>query len=140
MTSFEQAWAVVTAELTPRPWDFTDPAGTILTVVPEGLVQDRGHGGVVLRITEDHHRAAEVTVTTAEVPVLIRALTGGHRPSWHDFILATLDVFPQADGSLRLTVDEYDGTTARITLPCPVRRHLAAALDRAADVARGWER
>ncbi|MEY9842496.1 hypothetical protein [Streptacidiphilus sp. EB103A] len=139
MTTFRQAWNTVVAELTAQPWDFTDADGTTVTVIPEGLPQGPGEGAVVLRITENHHRAAEAYVTTAQMPDLVASLHAD-APAELPGVLATVTTGPGPDGGLVLGVEQYDGVTARAVLPSPVRSHLAAALARAADVARGWEK
>lgn len=139
MTTFQQAWTVLASELTTHPWEYTDPDGTTLTVIPEGLVQGPGDGGIVLRITADHHEAAEITVTTTDMPHVIASIAADAEVA-HRLPLATLTVTPQGPGAgVRLAIREFDGAAVQINLPADIRRHLSPALTRASDVAQGWE-
>jgi len=147
---FRDAFSIVIAELTPQPWDWTNPDGTRLRVIPEGLRQDPGDGVVEIQIYEAAHvqvtpDGPEYPMRTGDVPGLIAALTGRCEwttSDWGD----TLTVRPEADG-MRLAYTVYDRDTTgqptdidrTIHIPEQQRLPLASALQRALDVARGWE-
>lgn len=146
---FRDALNTIRAELTPQPWDYTDNAGTTLTVVPAGLREDPGCAEVMIRITVDKTIAAEIGVTTTYMVSLLHALdtrTGWeHVSSFGDELTVAPD-----DGGLVLVVTESayrssdpafcrPETTAAIHIPEAQRLPLASALRRALDVARGWE-
>jgi hypothetical protein len=148
---FRQAWNVVTAELTPQPWDYNTPDGTRLRVIPEGLRQSPGDGVVLVQICPAAHvqvtpDGPEYPACTAELPGLIDALTGRTEwitpGSWGD----VLTVRPERDG-MRLAYTVYDRDTTgqpadadrTILVPEEQRMPLASALRRALDVARSWE-
>lgn len=153
---FHDAIAIVTAELTPHPWDYTTPDGTALRVIPAGLREDAGYAEVLIRITRadatglgefgitgpDSRGVAEVGVTTTGLPALIAALT--ERTAWEDggLVFGTLTVVPDADGVM-VRITEIHGRDQEVTvamhLPEAQRLPLASALRRALDVARGWE-
>jgi hypothetical protein len=153
---FRDALNIVTAELTPQPWDYTTPDGTTLRVVPAGLREDAGYAEVLIRVTladatglgefgitgPDSRGVAEVGVTTAGLPALIDALT--ERTAWEDtdLVFGALTVAPGADGVM-VRVTEIHGRDQEVTvstvLPDGQRLPLASALHRALDVARGWE-
>ncbi|MEU1800859.1 hypothetical protein [Streptomyces sp. NPDC019937] len=144
---FHQALAVTLAELTPQPWDYTDGSGSTLTVIPAGLREEPGHAEVMIRITESHTQAAEVGVTTVDMPGLLDALTA--RSSWRHATSTAdeLAVTPNDDGSVILAAVEVhygpnarDGeSAAEVRIPAGQRMPLVSALGRALDVARGWE-
>lgn len=138
MPSFMEVWGIVAAELTPRPWVYTAPGGASVTVIPEGTARAAGEGVVVLRITQDPHTSAEVYITTGELPDA-RAALGCDTDAYYQEALAALLVAPTADGGVWLTVEPWDRAPARLLLPAGQRLPLLAALERAADVARGWE-
>ncbi|MFE2969883.1 hypothetical protein ACFXKC_40700 [Streptomyces sp. NPDC059340] len=153
---FNDAISIVTAELTPQPWDYTTPDGTTLRVIPAGLREDAGYAEVLIRITRadatglgefgitgpDGRGVAEVGVTTTGLPALIDALT--ERIAWEDtaLVLGALTVVPDVDGVM-VVVAEIHGRDQEVTvstvLPEAQRLPLASALRRALDVARGWE-
>jgi hypothetical protein len=153
---FRQAFNIVTAELTPQPWDYTMASGTRLRVIPAGLHADKGDAEVLIRITRpdatglydygvtgpDSRGVAEVGVPTAVLPGLIQALTD--QETWEDntLIAGALFVRPDVSG-VAVTVTEIHSADrqekAFASLPEAQRLPLASALRRALDVARGWE-
>jgi hypothetical protein len=152
---FRDALNIVTAELTPQPWDYTADDGTTLRVIPAGLREDAGYAEVLVRVTRadatglcefgitgpDSRGVAEVGVTTAGLPALIEALT--ERIAWEDtgLVFGALAVTPAADGVM-VRVTEIHGRDQEVVstvLPEAQRLPLASALRRALDVARGWE-
>jgi hypothetical protein len=141
---FRDAWNTVTAELTPRPWEYTDPAGTTLTVIPAGLREERGYAEVMIRVTASRTQAAEVGITTTYMVSLLHALdtytAWEHATALDD----ELTVGPAEVGMVLTVTDvRYDSAvrefTASIRIPEAQVQPLASALRRAADVARGWE-
>lgn len=154
--NFHDALNNVIAELTPQPWDYTDSAGTTLTVIPAGLREDPGCAEVLIRVTHpdasglaefgittpSSRGVAEVGVPTATLPALIQALT--ERTGWEASSLAagTLTVFPGVPGVVVCVAEvhsEGQAVTVSIQVPEEQRLPLASALRRALDVARGWE-
>lgn len=147
---FNDALSIVIAELTPQPWDYTTPDGTRLRVIPEGLRQDPGDGVVEIQICEAAHvqvtaDGPEYPMRTVDVPGLIAALTERREwttTDWGD----TLTVRPE-DAGMRLAYTVYDRDTTgqptdidrTVLVPESQRLPLASALQRALDVARGWE-
>lgn len=140
---FRQALNIVGAELTPQPWDFTDTTGTTLTVIPAGMPADPGEAEVMIRITADKTTAAEVGVTTADMPGLIEALDT--RSQWEHVTVTsdTLTVIPDGEHLLLTVTEMHYGpvreVAAAIRIPAAQRLPLASALRRGLDVARGWE-
>jgi hypothetical protein len=155
---FNDALNTVIAELTPQPWDYTTPDGVTLRVIPAGLREDPGQATVNIRISGPlvtglydfgltgpaTKGAAEVGVTTTDLPSLIAALE--ERAGWEQaegwgdptriVVTPTLDV--------TVTEGHHDGgqwipATESVQLPEAQRLPLASALRRALDVARGWE-
>ena len=144
---FRDAFNIVTAELTPQPWDYTAADGTTLTVTPAGLRADRGRAEVIIRVTESESLPVEIGVTTAELPGMIDALAGCQ--DWRhqttlDSIIAAL-IVPSGDAFLFVTEvdwsrdDDRRLASAAVRVPDEQRLPLASALRRALDVARGWE-
>lgn len=142
---FRDAIHTVIAELTPQPWDYTIPDGTTLTVIPAGLRADPGEAEVLIQITAGKTIAAQLGVTTSDMPALIDALTE-RRPWEYSTILdSALDVtFP--DGGVLLVVTETvweerdnHAVSTSILIPDAQRLPFASALRRALDVAVGWE-
>jgi hypothetical protein len=153
---FRDAINIVTAELTPQPWDYTAPDGATLTVIPAGLRSDPGEAEVNVRIaradatglgdygltTPDSRGVAEVGVTTTDLPKVIEALT--ERGWWADNTLVSGALLvAAASGGVVVGVTENHGAGQHvdvgIVLPESQRLPLASALRRALDVARGWE-
>lgn len=153
---FRDALNIVTAELTPQPWDYTTPDGTTLRVIPAGLTADVGDAEVYIRITRadatglgdygitgpDSRGVAEVGVTTTDLPKVIEALT--ERGWWADNTLVSGALLvAAASGGVVVGVTENHGAGQHvdvgIVLPESQRLPLASALRRALDVARGWE-
>jgi hypothetical protein len=148
--NFRDALSIVIAELTPQPWDWTDPDGTRIRVIPEGLRQDPGDGVVEIQICEAAHvqvtpDGPEYPMRSVDVPGLIAALTGRTEwttSDWGDL----LAVRPEGDG-MRLAYTVYDRDTTgqpadvdrTILVPEAQRLPLASALQRALDVAHSWE-
>lgn len=140
---FETALNTVTAELTPQPWDYTDNAGTTLTVIPAGLREDPGRAEVMIRISRAGVPAAEIGIPSATLPDLIAALDTGAPWVFRDYeeqltvacgatiALTVVDATYHVSGS--------QPAVAAIDLPAEQRMPLASALRRALDVARGWE-
>ena len=155
---FHTAINIVIAELTPRPWDYTDTTGATLTVIPAGLREDPGRAEVYLRVTRDKTHAAEAAITTTDLPNLIAALGAPVAEHWEhephypdgtpkgrigtwlgDFYGVTLN--PMQDGFSLTAIEETDAgvVAASLTLPEAQRLPLTSALRRAMDVAKGWE-
>jgi hypothetical protein len=143
---FQTALNTVIAELTPQPWDYTDNAGTTLTVIPAGLREAPGYGEVLVRATAGKATAAEIGITTTYMVSLLHALETRtrweHSTPWG----SDLDVMPGDDGGMVLVVTEtdyesqgYPTTAVTVRAPEEQRLPLASALRRALDVARGWE-
>ncbi|MEH0574319.1 hypothetical protein QBA54_07445 [Streptomyces sp. B21-108] len=155
---FHTALNSVIAELTPQPWDYTTTDATTIRVIPAGLREGPGQATVNIRISGPlvtglydfgitgpaTQGAAEVGVTTADLPTLIAALEGRagweHAEGWGDptriVVSPTLDV--------TVTEGHHDGgqwiaATESVQLPEQQRLPLASALRRALDVARSWE-
>lgn len=128
---FNDALGMLLAEITPRPWAYTDAHGSTLTIEPAGLPAERDEAEVVFSVGE----AAEWLRTPA-VERLVEALTAGE--SWAD-----------ADYGWGLTVEItgetvtvsviHDHVPAPVVLPASERMPLVSAIRRALDVARGWE-
>ncbi|MFD8771428.1 hypothetical protein [Streptomyces sp. NPDC059916] len=161
--NFRDALNIVTAELTPQPWDYTDGEGTTLTVIPAGLRSDPGEAEVNIRATRsdaaglgdygitgpNSRGVAEVGVSTSLLPALIEALT--QRTVWRDecLVAGTLTVvagdlaaMPDGDGMLVAVTEVHSAErqeTVAMRLPDAQRLPLASALRRALDVARSWE-
>lgn len=153
---FRDALNIVTAELTPQPWEYTDTAGATLRVIPAGLREDAGRAEVLIRITQpdatglceygitgpDSRGVAEVGVTTTGLPALIEALT--ERGWWADnTLISGALLVAAASGGVVVGVTEEHGAGQHVdvgmVLPESQRLPLASALRRAMDVARGWE-
>lgn len=160
---FRDALNNIIADLTPQPWDYTDNAGTTLTVIPAGLRAEKGDAEVNVRITRpdatglydygitgpDSRGVAEVGVPTRLMPDLIEALT--ERTVWRDeglvagtvWVIAN-DIATMSDGDgVLVAVTEVHSAerqeTVAMRLPDAQRLPLASALRRALDVARSWE-
>jgi hypothetical protein len=147
---FRDAFNIVTAELTPQPWDYTTPDGTRLRVIPEGLRQDPGDGVVEIQICEAAHvqkvpDGPEYPMRSVDVPGLITALTD--RMEWTSSDWGDVLAVRPEDGGMRLAYTVYGRDTTgqpadvdrTIHIPEAQRLPLASALSRALDVARGWE-
>lgn len=141
---FNQALNTVIAEITPQPWDWTAPDGTTLTVIPRGWGADAGEAEVLITVTADKTLAAQIDITTTDMPQLLAAIEAGDgwefMPLMSDFITLT----PTGDGGLSLAVTEVHygprrETAATVALPAAQRMPLVSALRRATDVARAWE-
>src|ERR1043166_5987564 len=105
---FNDALSIVIAELTPQPWDYTDAAGTTLTVIPAGLPEDRGSAEVNVRITAlAQFDAVEAGVPSRDLPAMIDALTGNQLWSYTtlDDVEAQLVPFGGGGMLLALSVD-----------------------------------
>lgn len=148
---FRDALNIVTAELTPQPWDYTTPEGTRLRVIPEGLREGLGDGVVLIQICEAAHvqvtpDGPEFSVRTACMPELIDALTDRSEWTVEDGWSDALTVRPDGDG-MRIAYTVWDRDTTgqsadvdrTVWVPEQQRLPLASALRRALDVARGWE-
>lgn len=156
---FRDALNNITAELVSQPWDYTTADGATLTVIPAGLPHaEPGTAEVYLRVTRDKTHAAEAAITTTDLPNLITALgepvTGHweHQPHYPDGTLKGrigtwlgadygLALNPMRGGFSLTAIEETDAgvVAATLTLPEAQRLPLASALQRAMDVARGWE-
>ena len=143
---FRDALNIVTAELTPRAWEYATGDGTTLTVIPDGQPADPGDAEVLIQITAGKTLAAQIGVTTTDLPALIDALTE-RRPWECSTVLDSLiDVTFPDGGSVLLVVTETvweerdnHAVPTSILLAAEQRLPLASALRRALDVARGWE-
>lgn len=153
---FNDALNSVIADLTPRPWDYTDNEGATLRVIPAGLREEPGCAEVYVRVTRpdatglcefgitgpDSRGVAEVGVTTTDLPKVIEALT--ERGWWADTTLVSGALLvAAASGGVVVGVTEVHGpgqhVDVGIVLPEAQRLPLASALSRALDVARAWE-
>jgi hypothetical protein len=148
---FRHALNIVTAELTPQPWDYTTHDGTRLRVIPEGLRQDAGDGAVLIQICEAAHvqvipDGPEFRVRSSDMPELLAALDARSECTIPDGWDEVLAVRPEAAGMrLAYTVGGRDTTgqaalvDRTVLVPEEQRMPLASALARALDVARSWE-
>jgi len=142
---FRDALNIVNAETTPQPWDYTTD-DTTLTVIPDGLRADPGKAEVLVQITAGKTLAAQLGITSADLPALVDALTE-RRPWDYSTILDSLITVtsPGEDGVLLVITEtvweERDNraVSTSIRLPETERLPFASALRRALDVARGWE-
>lgn len=157
--NFRDALNIVTAELTPQPWDYTTPDGATLTVIPASLPHaEPGTAEVYLRVTRDKTHAAEAAITTTDLPALLTALNAPvtehweHEPHYPDGTpkgrVGTwlgddygLALNPMQGGFSLTAIEDTDAgvVAASLVLPEEQRLPLASALSRALDVARGWE-
>ncbi|NUQ99095.1 MAG: hypothetical protein HOY79_21915 [Streptomyces sp.] len=146
MSDFHHALDAVIADITPQPWDHTTPDGTRLRVIPDGQPAGEGEAEVLLQITVDKTLAAQLGITTTDLPGLIGALTA-RRPWETSTVLdSLLDLTYPDDASVLLLITETvwedrdnHAVSTSIRLPEQQRLPLASALRRAYDVARGWE-
>lgn len=129
---FHTALGIVLAELDPKPWTYTDTDGHTLTVVPAGFRADKDEADVIVRVSDD----VEEWVKTPEVAKLVTALREG--VSWSDLCSGWGTEVTVNDLGVTVAVWQK-GVPASVTLPTAQRLPLASALDRALDVARGWE-
>lgn len=139
---FQQAINTVIAELTPQPWDYTDNAGTTLTVIPAGLREDPGCAEVLIRIKAiGQFFDAEAGIPSRDMLAMIDALTGNRLWSYDTLDDVGVQLAPFGGGGmlLALSVDLEADDEPQIHIPEPQRLPLASALARALDVARGWE-
>lgn len=145
--NFRQALNILAAQLTPRPWEHTDPStGTTLTVIPAGHRAHPGEAEVYIRITASKTLAAQAAITTTHLPALITAIEENadfvHEPQWgtDSFRFITS---PSGPVLLVREDDHRDGAwhaeVVAIHIPEEQRLPLVSALRRAADVAAGWE-
>jgi hypothetical protein len=155
---FHTALNQVIAELTPQPWDYTTPDATTLRVIPAGLREDPGRAEVLLRVSgpvvtglcsydltgPETRGAAEVGITTTDLPSLIAALEA--RAGWERVEGLGDPTAIVVTPTLHVTVTEghHDGhewiaVTETVQLPEQQRLPLASALRRALDVAKSWE-
>lgn len=141
---FRNALETVIAEIAPQPWDYTDPAGTTLTVIPAGLRADPGDAEVLIRISAiGQFFDAETGIPSRDLPAMIDALTGNqpwnYDPIGYDF---AIELAPLSNGGTLLALTEDPDTVdeqPQIVVPEGQRLPLASALRRALDVAQGWE-
>jgi hypothetical protein len=148
---FRDAIDIVTAELTPQPWDYTTPDGTTLRIIPEGLRQDPGDGVVLIQICPAAHvqvtpDGPEYSVRTAYMPEMINAIVSRTEWTTEDGWSDGLTVRPEGDGMrlayivwARDTMGQPADVDRTVLVPESQRLPLASALRRALDVARGWE-
>ena len=139
---FNDALTNVIADLTPRPWDYTDNAGTILTVIPAGLREDPGCAEVIVRIKAiGQFFDADAGIPTRSLPAMIDALTGNRLWSYDTLDDVGINLTPFGGGGmiLAISVDLEADDEPQIHVPEEQRLPLAAALGRALDVARSWE-
>jgi hypothetical protein len=139
---FNTALNTVRAELTPQPWDYTDNAGTTLTVIPAGLREDPGCAEVIVRIRAlAQFFDADAGIPSRDLPAMIDALTGNQVWSYDtlDDVCVQLTPFGGGGMILAISVDLEADDEPQIHIPEVQRLPLASALSRALDVARGWE-
>lgn len=139
--TFAHAIATVHAELTPQPWEYTDGSGATLTVIPAALPEDPGYAEVYVTITVDKTHAVEAAITTSVLPTMIAALTGNRMWSHTTIDDVWCQLTPSGGGGMILALSEDPEATEQpqVHIPEEQRLPLASALNRAADVARGWE-
>lgn len=139
---FRDALNTVIAELTPQPWDYTDNAGTTLTVIPAGLREDPGCAEVIVRIKAiGQFFDADAGVPSRDLPAMIDALTANRLWSYDTLDDVGVQLTPFGGGGmiLAVSVDLEADDEPQIHIPEAQRLPLASALRRALDVARGWE-
>lgn len=143
---FNQAVNTVIGEITPQPWDYTTPDGVTLTAIPAGLRADPGEAEILIQITVDKTLAAQLGITTADLPALIDALTDRHAWDYTTILDSLITVTsPGGDGVLLIITEtvwedrDNHAVSTSICLPEAQRLPFVSALRRAADVARGWE-
>lgn len=141
---FRDALTTVIAELTPQPWDYTDNAGTTLTVIPAGLREDPGRAEVIVRIKAiGQFFDADAGIPSRDLPAMIDALTSNQPWTYDTLDDVTADLAPSSRGGMWLSIMPEDPDAVddqpQIHIPEAQRLPLASALRRALDVARGWE-
>jgi hypothetical protein len=139
---FRDALNTIRAELTPQPWDYTDNAGTTLTVIPAGLREDPGCAEVTVRIKAiGQFFDADAGIPSRDLPAMIDALTGNQVWSYDTLDDVGVQLTPFGGGGmiLAISVDPEADDEPQIHIPETQRLPLASALRRALDVARGWE-
>lgn len=139
--NFRDALNNVIAELTPQPWDYTDNAGTTLTVIPAGLREDPGCAEVIVRIKAiGQFFDADAGIPSRDLPAMIDALTDNRPWSYDTLDDVGVELAPADRGGMRLTLSvDLEDNQPEILVPESQRLPLASALRRALDVARGWE-
>ena len=137
---FQDAINTVIAELTPKPWDWTNNAGTTLTVIPAGLREDAGRAEVIIRIKAiGQFFDADAGIPSRDLPALIDALTNNQPWTYDTLDDVGVELSP-AKGCMRLILEvDVEDDQPEILIPEAQRLPLASALRRALDVARGWE-
>lgn len=139
---FHTAYNAVIADLTPQPWDYTDSAGTTLTVIPAGLREDPGCAEVYIRITASDTTPVEAAVTTRYLPRMIASLVNNRMWSHDTMDDVCIGLTPFGGGGMLLTLSgdaEAVAGVPQVHVPEAWRLPLASGLWRAWDVARGWE-
>lgn len=138
---FRQALNAFTAELTPQPWDYTDNAGTTLTVIPAGLREDPGCAEVIVSIKAlAQFFDADASIPSRDLPAMIDALTNNQPWPYNTPGDVGVELAPSSRGGVWLTVSpDLDDDQPQIHVSETLRLHLASALCQALDVARGWE-
>lgn len=139
---FHTALNTVIAKLTPQPWDYTDTAGTTLTVIPAGLREDPGCAEVIVRIKAiGQFFDADAGIPSRDLPGMIEALTGNRLWSYDTLDEVGVQLTPFGGGGmiLAISVDLEADDEPQIHVPESQRLPLASALRRALDVAHSWE-
>lgn len=134
---FNDALNIAIGEITPQPWDYATPDGTTLTVIPRGWGADAGEAEVLIRVTVDKALAAQIDITTTEMPQLLAAIEAGDAWEFTPLMSDFVTLAPATGGGLVLTVTEVSYpngadrpvlTPAAIALPAAQRLPLASAL------------
>lgn len=141
---FKHALNAVIAELTPQPWDYTDNAGTTLTVIPAGLREDPGCAEVIVRIKAiGQFFDADAGIPSSDLPAMIDALVGNRWWTYDTLDDIGVELTPSSGGGMWLSIMPEDPDLVddqpQIRIPEAQRLPLASALRRALDVARAWE-
>lgn len=140
---FQAALNTFLADLTPHPWDYTNGDGTTLTVIPAGLREGPGQAEVMIRISRAKTPAAEIGIPSATLPDLIASLEAGREWTFRDYEEQLVVVCGRAPGVVVVDSTYHavgdQPAVAVIDIPAGHLLPLASALQRALDVARGWE-
>lgn len=139
---FHTAVTHLVTDLTPRPWNYTDAPGTVLTVAPAGLPEDPGCAEVLIFVSAPEQPGTEAGVPSRDIPAMIDALTSNRMWSYDTLDDVSVTLLPFGGGGMTLAVSpDPDAAEDPPQVHIPEAEHppFAAALRRALNAARGWE-